>query len=506
MNKFFAYIRVSTPRQGEHGVSLQEQKDAISGYAKHNNLKIISWFEERQTAAKRGRPGFTLMLRLLKRGKADGVIIHKIDRSARNLKDWADLGEMIDQGIEVYFVNESLDLHSRGGRLSADIQAVVAADFIRNLREETKKGLYGRIKQGLLPGPAPLGYLDKGSGKAKEPDPIKAPFVTKAFELYASCKYNLDSLTKEMFRLGLRNRNGNTVTRTGFSHILNNPFYMGLLHIKRTGETFSGCHKPLISKTLFDRVRDVLTGKANTKTQRHMFTFRRLFACKSCKYSLIGETQKGHTYYRCHTNNCPTTCMRGKDIEKELLKKLLNLQSSSAEKAYIAEKIKQLKKDWWKEKDNHITALNLRMARFQHRFDRLTDAYIDGLIDKEVFENRKTSVLMAKKELEEQMTQLKNGRSVPEILEEKLELAGSAYLKYKLGLFEEKRDLLRIVTSNRIIDRKKVEISLNFPFQQVEERWKTSYGSPQRNIPRTWDRLIKKLMELLKSKGAHENE
>ncbi len=96
------------------------------------------------------------MLRELRKGTARGVVIHKIDRSARNLKDWADLGELIDRGIEVHFANESLDLHSRGGRLSADIQAVVASDYIRNLREETKKGIYGRLKQGFYPLRAPI--------------------------------------------------------------------------------------------------------------------------------------------------------------------------------------------------------------------------------------------------------------------------------------------------------------------------------------------------------------
>jgi len=138
---YFGYIRVSTTRQGERNVSLPEQKDAIERHAERSGLTISTWFEEQQTAAKRGRPIWTKMLKLLRQGKAAGVLIHKIDRSARNLKDWADLGELIDQGIEVHFANESLDLNSRGGRLSADIQAVVAADYIRNLREETKKGI-----------------------------------------------------------------------------------------------------------------------------------------------------------------------------------------------------------------------------------------------------------------------------------------------------------------------------------------------------------------------------
>src|SRR5690242_14383021 len=153
MQTYFAYVRVSTAKQGEKGVSLQEQKEAISRYAQRYSLEVSEWFEERETAAKRGRPVFTRMLRLLRQKKSRGVIIHKIDRSARNLKDWADLGEMIDGGVEVHFANEALDLHSRGGRLSADIQAVVAADYIRNLREETKKGFWGRLKQGLFPMP-----------------------------------------------------------------------------------------------------------------------------------------------------------------------------------------------------------------------------------------------------------------------------------------------------------------------------------------------------------------
>src|SRR5258706_418433 len=158
MKPFCAYIRVSTARQGEHGVSLQEQRAAIERYAGQNGLHIADWFEEQQTAAKRGRPAFARLLRRLADGTRAGVVIHKIDRSARNLRDWADLGELVDRGLEVHIAHDTLDLRSRGGRLSADIQAVVAADYVRNLREETIKGMYGRLKQGLLPRPAPLGY------------------------------------------------------------------------------------------------------------------------------------------------------------------------------------------------------------------------------------------------------------------------------------------------------------------------------------------------------------
>ena len=141
--RFLAYIRVSTLKQGTQGSSLGEQRGAIEAYAQRNGISIVQWFEERETAAKRGRSVFARMLKCLERGDVNGVIIHKIDRSARNLRDWADLADLIDRGAEVHFAHDTLDLRSRGGRLSADIQAVVAADFIRNLREETRKDSMG---------------------------------------------------------------------------------------------------------------------------------------------------------------------------------------------------------------------------------------------------------------------------------------------------------------------------------------------------------------------------
>ena len=72
MKEVYGYIRVSTPKQGEKGVSLSEQKDAIEQYAALNQLSIVSWFEERVTAAKQGRPTFTKMITLLRSGFAAG--------------------------------------------------------------------------------------------------------------------------------------------------------------------------------------------------------------------------------------------------------------------------------------------------------------------------------------------------------------------------------------------------------------------------------------------------
>ncbi len=502
MKKCFGYIRVSTPKQGK-GVSLQEQKEAITRYCQRQSLELVSWFEEQETAAKRGRPIFSQMLKDLTSGKAHGVVIHKIDRSARNLKDWADLGELIDKGIEVHFANESLDLHSRGGRLSADIQAVVAADYIRNLREETKKGFYGRLKQGLYPLPAPIGYVDMGKGKPKELDPVRASLVKKAFELYASGRFTLDTLSDELCRLGLRRKGGSKIPRTTIADMFRNPFYIGIIYVKRTKEVFSGIHPQLVSKALFDKVHQILDGKSNTRALTHDFLFRRMLRCKQCNYTLTGERQKGHIYYRCQTKDCPTKCIREEEVEKQIVDTLSCLEFSQEEKEYLRAKIEHLKSDWASERKVRIKNLHLRLDHIKDRLHKLTDAYIDGVVEKDLFQQRKEALIVEQKGIEETLhVSDQESQSVPDRLSEFLELAGSAYLQYKLGLPEQKRDLVKNVTSNRQVDGKKVDITFSFPFSEIAKRFENANGGPYRTIPRTLYPLLSRLIEYMSTSSV----
>jgi site-specific DNA recombinase len=493
MKTYFGYIRVSTAKQGEQGVSLQEQKSAITRYAERNGLAVAQWFEERETAAKRGRPIFNQMLRFIKQGKAHGLVIHKIDRSARNLRDWADLGELIDAGIEVHFANESLDLHSRGGRLSADIQAVVAADYIRNLREETRKGFYGRIKQGVYPLPAPLGYLDRGAGKPKDLDPVRAPLVKRTFTLYASGRYNLEQLLAETGAMGLHNRRGSPLSMNGLSVILNNPFYLGLIRLKRSGETFQGAHPPLITKSLFDRVQLVLRGKMNARSQTHDFRFRRLLTCAHCQYALIGEKQKRHAYYRCHTRDCETKCIREETVDDAFSQALEPLQFSADERVTLHEVVGEVRADLTAQWEAETDASRLQLGNLRERLDRLTDAYVDQLIERPTFEQRRASILMQQAALQDKIGQPKE--AAMNRLTKFLELTGDAYYIYRMGLPEETRDLLRIVTSNRTVSEKTPVVTLAPPFQEVAERHVLTNGAPCRDRHRTLKALVRKLAD-----------
>ncbi len=297
-NKFIAYTRVSTQKQGAHGVSLTEQRRAISHYAKKHNLKIYDWYEEQYTAAKSGRPVFKQVMQSLRssRGRT-GLVMHKIDRGARNLSDWASIGEAIDHGIDVRFAHENLDLWSRGGRLTADIQAVIAADYIRNLREEVKKGMYGRLRQGLYPFGAPRGYLDQGSGRVKSPDPAIAPLIIQAFRLYVSGQYGLNALATELSKQGLVTKSGNALRPDALSKMLRNPFYKG--EMKISGKLYQGAHQPLVTAELFECVQGILASRKPKRRRRHIFRYQRRLRCNTCDKCLLGEHQKTWVYYRC---------------------------------------------------------------------------------------------------------------------------------------------------------------------------------------------------------------
>ncbi len=496
---YFAYIRVSTARQGQSGTSLIEQRAAIERYSQRYDLQIIKEYEERETAAKLGRPVFLEMIRELRRGRACGVIIHKIDRSARNLKDWAELGELIDKGVEVHFANENLDLYSRGGRLSADIQAVVAADYIRNLREEVKKGFYGRLKQGFYPMPAPLGYINRGGGEAKQIEPTVAALIKKTFHFYAGGEYGLRALAKKMAILGLRGKQGQIVSVNGLAQILHNPFYTGIIYLKKTGELYDGQHLPIISKKLFEQVQGVMNGKIVTTTNKkfldEIFLFRKLLICALCKYRLIGERQKGYLYYRCHTKECPQKTVREEIIDQSFQTILKDLEFKREETICFADWFKFRREQTGQNIEAERKVLKLNLEQTQSRLLRLTDALVDDVIDQKLFVQKKNSLIEAEREIKDKL--LKIETIEPEALqkaEKFLELANSAYLSYQSASFQNKRDLVKTVTSNFFVKGKTVAIKLNLPFEVVANRRSEPGGGAQRVSHRTLRKLLADLV------------
>jgi site-specific DNA recombinase len=494
MKSCFGYVRVSTQKQGE-GVSLDAQRDAIFAFAARNNITITEWFEEKETAAKSGRPIFLSMMKQLMRRKAEGVVLHKVDRGARNLADWAKFAELADNGIDVHFATETLDFKSRGGRLTADIQAVIAADYIRNLREETLKGMVGRLKQGIYPFGAPLGYQNNGKGKVKTIDPVKGPLVKRLFELYASGQHSLHSLVPISHTLGLRNNRGNLITKSGVEKILQNPFYCGLMRVKTMHMTYRGSHEPLISASLFETVQAVRAGKSGKKITKHLHTYRGLFACGVCGSAMIAEVQKGYVYYRCHTSGCDTKTIREEQLEGSIASTLHHASLDA-----VSEDITDECMAVWFEahlKADDTAPLRLRLAQVEERLERLMDALIDRLIDGESYAERKHALLIEQVSLEEKLNAASSRSNDPEHLRAFLELMKTLPQLYEAAEKDEKRQIVELATSNRTVCGRNVCVEPADWLMVEPKAVAVSEGDPRHTTPRSSPDLISERIDVL---------
>ena len=160
--------------------------------------------------------------------------------------------------------------------------------------------------------------------------------------------------------------------------------------------------------------------------------------CATCRYSLIGERQKGHVYYRCHTKDHPSTCIREEVVQAGVAKLLQSLHFSEGEKEYLRGRLETLRADWTTRLDEEVRSVKLRLDQIKDRMNRLTDAFLDQALDKTMFEERKKALLLEQKETEDSLGRLTaSGNQGSAKVEKFLELAEDAWLGHELGLPDE---------------------------------------------------------------------
>jgi hypothetical protein len=300
-----------------------------------------------------------------------------------------------------------------------------------------------------------------------------------------------------MESLGLRNRMGGRVANQALERILKDPFYIGIIKIKRSGETFPGIHQPIVSTAVFQEVQDIMSGKRHRKTFKHDFIFRQLFTCAPCKRALVGELQKGRVYYRCHGRGCQSATLPERIIEKRILHTLTRLEFSQDEKDYFHQRLSSMAKQWQEQRERATQGIALNLDQLKQRQTKLTDVFLDESIDKETFEQRKTTLLMERRNLEERLAELKNqDGSIERRLQALLELASSAYTAYRTATNPEKRELLKIISSNRQLNSQSLIFTASKPFDLIEKRFEKTNGCQRRVTVRdVWERLLPRLIE-----------
>ncbi len=120
MESTIGYIRVSTINQAEEGISLEAQRRKIEAYCDLHDMDLTEITQDAGISGKSvsGRPVIQMVIDKVKARKVDNVVVFKLDRLARNLKEACEISELMEKkGVALHSISEKIDTGSATGKL-----------------------------------------------------------------------------------------------------------------------------------------------------------------------------------------------------------------------------------------------------------------------------------------------------------------------------------------------------------------------------------------------------
>lgn len=413
--KFFLYARKSTDVEDKQILSIEAQITELRVYAKQENLNIVEELIEKRSAKVPGRPIFNSMLDRIEKGEANGIISWNADRLARNSVDGGRIIYLLDCGQMTALKSPQFWFENTPqGKFMLNIAFGQSKYYVDNLSENVKRGLRQKIRNGIYPSLAPIGYFNDIRQKNVAIDKKKAPIIKSAFELYAQGNSRLEDISNFLEQQGIITRGGKHFSRDRVSFILSNPFYVGFF--KYGKELYEGKHLPIISKKIFDQVQVILKqkGRPHHKTKNEPQVFCGMLKCDTCDMGITGEyrikkqkngNQHDYIYYHCTKKNklikCAEPCIRQEDVDKQLS---ALLQKFSLPMDWATELQKMLEKD--KRGGIQSSATFIQETRgeiegIKTKLQRLLGSYLEQDFEREIYLERKVKLMSEKKTLEE---------------------------------------------------------------------------------------------------------
>lgn len=474
--------RVSTEMQ-EDGFSLDAQLDRLRRYCERHNLDIIQEYNITESSTKGKRPQFNEMLTFVKKQRERiAVVVDAVDRLQRSFKETPILNDLIEQGkIELHFLREAMVVNDRTKntqKVMWDMCVLMAKAYVGALADNVKRAEEKMLKEGLLAGPAPIGYLNTRDENGKKTiiiDPDRGHFIKKLFEEYSTGLFSMDELVKKSKSWGLRNKTTahNQISKSQFANILQNPFYYGVMYYNK--EYHPHCYEKLISKELFDKCTEVRTGKfkRTSKHTKEPYIFRGLVRCKHCGCLLSPYTKKDKYVYLRHTDlkNCEhCNNVSEKVLLKDVEKSLSSIHFDDDLKAALAVRLKKQYEATHGNTYYQLEKNRNELADVEENQKKLLDLLISGTVPAEVYRSKNAEYETAKIELQAKIEKLQMpDTSVERAIDKVLNFSQNSFAIFKSSQIEEKRRILNIVFANFFMDGKNPEISMRKNFKLLSK-------------------------------------
>ncbi len=481
--KAIILARVSTEEQKEAGNSLPAQIERLKSYCKRKGFEIAKVFSFDESAYKTKRDDFDRALEYIKSAKEKIVVcFDKVDRFSRNVFDKrvSSLYELaMKDKIELHFASDNLIITpdiSATEKFHFGINLGLAKYYSDAISDNVKRAYENKIKKGEWIGKAPIGYTnikDDNENKDITPDPARAHFIVKIFEMYATSNCSLLFIKDGMEKLGLKGTANpdKALTKSMIYNILKNPFYYGMMRIK--GELYPHKYQPLIPKALFDKCQEVMLGyhKKPFKYASKPFVLRGMIKCADCGCTITPETARGHIYYSC-TNyrgyHKKRTYIREEDLMKPIYDVLKNIKLPDNKIQMITEDLKRTHEAKNRFHEQSLRVLRQEYDKTQKRIDKAFDMATDGCITTSMFNKKLKEYKEKQEEINEKIERYTQADEKFYLTANTvLKLAQKAYEIFQSSEISEKRQLLNFLLQNLKLQGKKLLFELKTPFDTV---------------------------------------
>ncbi len=406
----FIYLRVSTKEQartggGAEGYSIPAQRAAC--YDKASQLGAVlaeEYVDAGESARSAARDDLQRMLRDVKDNPPDYVIVHKIDRLARNRADDIAINLTLQKhGVKLVSCTENID-DTPSGRLLYGVMAELAQYYSGNLAQEVMKGLLKKAEEGGTPFRAPTGYLNvrenvNGALAARVVhDPERVDLVRWCLEQYATSDWTVINLTLAAQAKGLTSRPtskrpAKPISLTGMHHLLQNPYYMGVVSYQ--GIHYEGKHQPLIEPGTWLAIQDILASRnhGGDKDRIHNHYLRSTIYCSDCGGRLVFSRHTGrggtYDYFLClkkktRENNCTRSAVRVERVEEAVEAFYLRVRITAELSARIQGAVRTELAQQQREASNHLKRAQRQKRHAEDEREKLLQAHYAGAIPQDL--------------------------------------------------------------------------------------------------------------------------
>jgi site-specific DNA recombinase len=244
------YIRRSAD-EDHQPFSLEAQETKLRAFvaSQPGDWQIVAVYPDDASGATTDRPGLQKALRAARAGLFDTLLVYRVDRFSRSLRDLTTLlDDLADADIVFRSATEPFDTSTPVGRMLVQMLGVFAEFERETIIDRVINGMERKAAKGLWTGSArPLGYhVDRASDNLV-PDPAEAATVRTIFDLYTHDRLGTQAIATHLNNQGLRTRMGKPWSQHTIELILTNRTYLGEKRFRDI--TVPHAHPALISAT-----------------------------------------------------------------------------------------------------------------------------------------------------------------------------------------------------------------------------------------------------------------